>query len=254
MIATAKGKSSAGGCNGWPGSISVVEMSTAEAGSAAAAAVASSAAAAAESVATGSPPRGADTVLGAVIDGQHRLGAAHLLQQRGKLTPTLQEILVEVYPPMAEKKIGELFTEINRAEPVALVDFPEGVEGSASKNDNAVLTAAAEQLRELHPEMFKPSAKCRAPHVNVDMLRNELHAADVLGQHKLTSADALLAWLDAHNEALAARDDAAWVTASGSRAASGDALKKALVKAREKHMYLGMTWAWLHEAPVKPKG
>ena len=229
-------------------------MSTAEAGSAAAAAVASAAAAAAESVATGSPPRGADTVLGAVIDGQHRLGAAHLLQQRGKLTPTLQEILVEVYPPMAEKKIGELFTEINRAEPVALVDFPEGVEGSASKNDNAVLTAAAEQLRELHPEMFKPSAKCRAPHVNVDMLRNELHAADVLGQHKLTSADALLAWLDAHNEALAARDDAAWVTASGSRAASGDALKKALVKAREKHMYLGMTWAWLHEAPVKPKG
>ena len=155
---------------------------------------------------------------------------------------------------MAEKKIGELFTEINRAEPVALVDFPEGVEGSASKNDNAVLTAAAEQLRELHPEMFKPSAKCRAPHVNVDMLRNELHAADVLGQHKLTSADALLAWLDAHNEALAARDDAAWVTASGSRAASGDALKKALVKAREKHMYLGMTWAWLHESPVKPKG
>ena len=71
---------------------------------------------------------------------------------------------------------------------VALVDFPEGVEGSASKNDNAVLTgpnpypspspspspnpspkpkpnpnqvltAAAEQLRELHPEMFKSSAK-----------------------------------------------------------------------------------------------
>ena len=57
-------------------------------------------------------------MLGAVIDGQHRLGAAHLLQQRKKLTPTLQEILVEVYPPMPEKRIGELFTEINRAEPV----------------------------------------------------------------------------------------------------------------------------------------
>eukprot|EP00964_Phaeocystis_antarctica_P068289 scaffold41373_cov66-Phaeocystis_antarctica.AAC.3 len=25
-------------------------------------------------------------------------------------------------------------------------------------------------------------------------------------------------------------------------------------KARDKHMFLGMTWAWLHEAPIKPKG
>ena len=42
------------------------------------------------------------------------------------------------------------------------MDFPEGVEGSATKTDNAVLTAAAERLRERHPEMFKPSAKCHA--------------------------------------------------------------------------------------------
>ena len=60
------------------------------------------------------------------------------------------------------------------------MDLPEGVEGSASKSDNAVLTAAAEQLRAMHPDMFKASANCRAPHVNIDMLRNELHAADVL--------------------------------------------------------------------------
>ena len=63
----------------------MVEMLTADTGTVAAAA------AAAAAVATGGePPRSADTVLGAVIDGQHRLGAAHLLQQRGKLTPTLQ--------------------------------------------------------------------------------------------------------------------------------------------------------------------
>ena len=28
--------------------------------------------------------------------------------------------------------------------------------------------------------MFKASAKCRAPHINVDVLRNELHAAQAL--------------------------------------------------------------------------
>ena len=78
-----------------------------------------------------------------------------------------------------------------------------------------MLTAAAEQLREMHPDMFKASANCRAPHVNIDMLRNELHAADVLGQHKIKTAEELVAWLGAHNEALAARDDAAWAATSG---------------------------------------
>ena len=90
------------------------------------------------------------------------------------------------------------------------------------------------------------------------MLRNELHAADVLvdlpqisrtpplnlphtspksppylphtspifpaylpisplcqGQHKIKTAEELVAWLGAHNEALAARDDAAWAATSG---------------------------------------
>ena len=32
------------------------------------------------------------------------------------------------------------------------------------------------------------------------MLRNELHAADVLGQHKIKTAEELVAWLGAHNE------------------------------------------------------
>ena len=90
----------------------------------------------------GSP---ASSSLGMLIDGQHRLGAAHLLSQRGKLSGALSAILVEVYPPMEEANIKELFTEINKAEPVLLVDLPEG---GASESDNAVLTIAAEELRE----------------------------------------------------------------------------------------------------------
>lgn len=223
-IATAKAKSSV---DGWPGSISVVETSDDPDANG------------------GSAP--ADTVLGAVIDGQHRLGAAHLLSQRGKLSAPLQDILVEVYPAMSDKRIGEIFTEINRAEPVALVDLPEG---GATPQANAVLTEAAERLRERHPAMFKQSHGCRAPHLNVDVLRNEMYKADLVGRHGLTSADALLAWLDARNDELATREHGEW-SLQGSRVSSRDALNKALGKATEQRLFLGLTWEWLQHETKK---
>jgi len=229
-IATAKAKSSV---DGWPGSISVVETAD-------------------DPDATGGGGGGgggasAGTVLGAVIDGQHRLGAAHLLSQRGKLSAPLQDILVEVYPAMSDKKIGEIFTEINRAEPVTLVDLPEG---GATPQANAVLTEAAERLRERHPAMFKHSHGCRAPHLNVDVLRNEMYKADLVGRHGFTSADALLAWLDARNDELATREQGEW-SVQGSRVSSRDALSNAMGKAKEQRLFLGLTWEWLQHEPRK---
>ena len=76
LIASAKAKSHA---SGWPGSISVVEM--------------------AEEAASGPSSSAASSSLGMLIDGQHRLGAAHLLAKRGKLTGALASIIVEVDSP-----------------------------------------------------------------------------------------------------------------------------------------------------------
>jgi len=119
LIAQAKLRSSA---SGWPGCISVVELSSKTSGD--------------------STP-----ALGAVVDGQHRLGAAHLLASKGKLSGVLevralshsasarrptsarpplpasqrqcvpaQEIMVEVYPAATDQAVTELFTEV-RADP-----------------------------------------------------------------------------------------------------------------------------------------
>ena len=226
LIAAAKAKSVE---RGWPGSISIVETggeivtgdgNSAEAG--------------------GSP-----TSIGMLIDGQHRLGAAHLLAKKNRLNGALAQILVEVYTPREESAIKELFTEINRAEPVLLVDLP-GESGGASSGDNAVLTAAAETLRERYPHMFKPSHACRSPHLNVDMLRAEMHSADVLTRQGITSSEALVDWIEAQNEELASRPDDAW--GSGSDRAKKATLEKALGKAREQKMYLGLSWEWLHRA------
>ena len=249
LIATAKGR---GQSRGWPGSISIVEMSDGAADGSDAGAGAGKrgrgrpSKASVEEAATGEGGGeggggSGRPSLGMLIDGQHRLGAAHLLSQRGKLEGPLASILVEVYPPMEEGGIKELFTEINKAEPVLLVDLPEG---GASESDNAVLTIAAEELRERYPDMFKPSHGCRPPHINVDVLREELHRAEILQRERLTSAEQLVGWIEARNEELAGRAEGEW-SAGAARVKSGAALEKALAKAKDQNFYLGLTWEWV---------
>lgn len=330
LIAKAKARS---GVAGWPGAICVVET----------------------------PPSaelGAGNEVfptGMIVDGQHRLGAAHVMASQGKLSGLLGQILVEVYPPMEEKAVRELFTEINRMEPVTLVDFPEEqvrgcmrkggrwlgqrkmlahplsfcllcapmrigflrgpsplsfqsgagerreeciiaaaetlrerslcsnyaatlpvpfffqgralsiskavcasaltnlyapvlfraalakrkspssqpqprryasafhappcpslcraarpsmcqcthvfhaalplyLQGGAGEAEESIITAAAETLRERFPAMFKPSTNCRPPHLNVDVLRNEMHKAGLIQRLGLQSGEQLVSW------------------------------------------------------------
>ena len=56
----------------------------------------------------------------------------------------------------------------------------------------------------------------------------------------------------AQNAELAGRDHAAWLPKE-SRVSSKDALGKALGKAKEHQLFLGVTWAWLHVPPEKKK-
>ena len=42
--------------------------------------------------------------------------------------------------------------------------------------------------------MFKPSVACKAPHCNVDALRDKLFQLDAMAAHELRGADALLRW------------------------------------------------------------
>ena len=205
-IAKAKSSSPAG----WPGAISVVET------------------------------EGDDVA--AVVDGQHRLGAAWLLAASDAgLPPRLAEIVVEVYGPLADGDVHALFAEINKAEPVALVDLEAG---GASDDVRAALDSAAAALAAEYPDMFKPSKNCRAPHVNVDSLRDELFQAGVLD---VVPHGDLLPWLRERNAALAAYGDDQWLDpAFRCRASAPAARRKALDKARAHGLFLGMTWDWLY--------
>jgi hypothetical protein len=63
-----------------------------------------------------------------ILDGQHRVGMMTILQEKandGHLQLNLNQILVEVFPSTSsDDHAQDIFTEINKAEPVKLVDMP----------------------------------------------------------------------------------------------------------------------------------
>ena len=167
---------------------------------------------------------------------------------------TFNKILVEVYSqPKAQDGEGDdttskeqwetanrkhaesVFLEINKAEPVKLVDMP----GVASSKERRIITGAVNDLKEQYPKMFSPSQRCRTPNVNVDNLRNALFGANVLQRHKLTSAKQLLDWLVEKN--------ASQGTKYETDPEKQDLISpKAFAKASNLGFYLGLDSSWLY--------
>ncbi len=146
----------------------------------------------------------------AILDGQHRVGALRLLS-RGAAAPAMsasadaasspwERVLVEVYPLASEAAAASLFTEINSAQPVLLVDLPTAAGGAPAADKGAlegaagalagalrsaalrcfrvrVLTCVCVCAAARFPAMFKPSVACKAPHCNIDSLRDKLFQA-----------------------------------------------------------------------------
>jgi len=209
---------------GWPGTITVCELVDGEGAG---------------------PAEGAGAAEEAlrcvVVDGQHRLGAAHMLAAGGGLHESLGAITVELYPKMTTPMVQALFTEINKVQAVKLVDLP--VQGASDK-ENAILSAAVEDLKGMYKEMFKPSPNCRPPHVNVDTLRDELHRARVVERLRVESPDGLLRWLLDTNARLEGEKEARW------EGAKGPQMRKAADKAAQHRFFLGMDSRWIQESAL----
>mmetsp|Transcript_32957 Transcript_32957/g.54425 ORF Transcript_32957/g.54425 Transcript_32957/m.54425 type:complete len:411 (-) Transcript_32957:25-1257(-) len=171
-----------------------------------------------------------------ILDGQHRVGALALLSKKAPEGLDLDGILVEVYTSndSTNDSAEAIFVEINKSEPIKLVDMP----GVAKAGDRKIITSAAAKLHKQYPEMFKPSQQCRPPHLNVDNLRDAIFASELLKRHDLKSTTALVQWMQAQNEVLAAKFQQA--------AAAGKANPKALEKAKQYDFYLGLESSWLY--------
>lgn len=96
----------------------------------------------------------------------------------------------------------------------------------------------------MYKDMFKPSQNCRAPHLNVDTLRDELHRARVIDRADIASPEDLVKWLLAANTRVQAKVSAQDPSALGPQA------KKALEKAEKYGFFLGLDSAWIREGAL----
>ena len=171
-----------------------------------------------------------------ILDGQHRVGAMAVLAEKGDAGIDLDNILVEVHSSSTKESDTsvELFTEINKAEPVKLVDMP----GVATKGEQNIINGAAESMKARFPDMFKQSQQCRSPHLNIDNLRDALFGAEIIKKHQIKSPKKLVEWMMAQNETLAVH--------FRNEENQQKVNKNALAKAVKYDFYLGLDSSWLY--------
>lgn len=160
-----------------------------------------------------------------------------LLKEQSIEDIDLDNILVEVYkeiPEYGDDHAKDIFLEVNKAEPVKLLDMP----GVATAKDRTIINRGAQLLMERYPSMFSPSQKCRVPNLNIDNLRDALFAADVIKRHNLSSASSLENWLLEQNNKMEEkyRIEDVKKTVSSS----------ALTKAKKHNFYLGLDSSWYY--------
>lgn len=148
---------------------------------------------------------------------------------------------------------SQIFADINKAEPVKLVDLP-GSSGGASEVHKEALSVAVESISSAHAAMFKPSQRCRQPHLNADNLRDDLYQAGVISRLELDDvadvevvAAALEAWILERNAELGRRSEEEWLAAwNGPEGKDAPASwKKAVEKAGKHGLWIGMDRSWL---------
>jgi hypothetical protein len=107
------------------------------------------------------------------------------------------------------------------------------------------LNAAADELALQYPAMFKPSSRCKPPHLNADVLRDDLFQSGFLQRHPVAarSSAGLLRLLARVNASLA--QQAAAATGAGAGASKSQAAAER--KAAEQGLYLGLDKAWLYQ-------
>lgn len=174
-----------------------------------------------------------------ILDGQHRIGMLSILhQQLNEKSSFLEQVLVEVYPQEQqdnsnpEQHAQKLFEEINKAEPVKLLDMP----GVAKASERKLITEAAQRIHDRYPDMFSPTSRCRAPHLNLDNLRDALFGSQLHSQMK--SSKALEEWILQQNAVLQEK----YQLDEWRQTVSATALKKA----DKFQFYLGLDSSWLY--------
>ena len=143
-----------------------------------------------------------------IVDGQHRVGAIARMLKSGEW-PSSLPVMLEVFSVDKPEDASQLFRQINLAVPVPDIDMPAAaaaastsvvVEAKTVADPKPRIDAVADAWRARFPEFFKPSAKCRPPHVNIDVFRQTLFESDAARAAASAGEAELSAFVEAANE------------------------------------------------------
>ena len=116
-------------------------------------------------------------------------------------------------------------------------------------------TYTASHFQDSFPAMFSASQKCRAPHLNVDNLRDALFASEIIKREKIASGGELVKFMVKKNLELKLKytdNDASNGTKDddlyGKKNKPGAKVSETALKKAQKHdFYLGLESTWLYK-------
>lgn len=114
-----------------------------------------------------------------------------------------------------------------------------------------MLDSAVADLCEEYPEMFKPSLRCKPPHLHEAIFRDDIFQSEVITRRGLKTAAELREFMLSANKDYSPRSDSQWeqiVLDSKLFKSSGKSLSEAIKKARANKFYLGLDNSWMHQS------
>jgi len=127
-------------------------------------------------------------------------------------------------------------------------------------NIRQILNDVTDSLALKLPEMFKPSQRCRPPHLNIDVFRDELFQSRFLTRHNIHTSVELEKLLLDVNLMLSQRKDEDWIAGtftsstdiegnSGSEK-KGKTIGTGRKKAKEYNFFLGLDKHWINTTVI----
>ena len=176
-----------------------------------------------------------------------------------------ENILVEVFPAgrindtttsSTKKREGddneyeyakEIFLEVNKAEPVKLIDLPGvGTKSSSGRKIVNRINVVADKLKNTYPHMFSESQRCRLPHVNIDNLRDAIFGSNIVQKHNLNTTKQLEEWILQQNDILGTKYNKNHYDDENKQQQQMVIPVAALNKANKYNFYLGLDSRWLY--------
>lgn len=141
----------------------------------------------------------------------------------------------------------EIFLEVNKAEPVKLIDLPGvGTKSSSGRKIVNRINVVADKLKNTYPHMFSESQRCRLPHVNIDNLRDAIFGSDIVQKHNLNTTKQLEEWILQQNDILGTKYNKNQHDDENKQQQQMVIPVAALNKANKYNFYLGLDSRWLY--------